>query len=383
MKNHFLVTAFILGHALLVSPAVYAQETTNDSANMEYEATEATATYVEDTSGDDLFPEVEVANATKPADPTAQVQFLVGQSVEANTAAVNDVYTLSNDATFNNTIDGDLFAAGNTIVINENATVSGSVRVTGNDITLNGLVNRNVLVMGNTVHIGSNALLMGNVSIFAKEVTIDGTIAGAARIEASEVNGSGDILADSSITAESIVLGNLSDPSLVHVQASDRYNRLNISNDHKRDMMWWIAKFFFSAAVGSILILLFPRSFQNGARVLNKRPFLVAWRGLVILCVTPVAALLLCFTLIGIPFALVGMLMYALMILIAHMWTGYWIGNKLLHDTHVHNERLNTILLFVVGLFMISAASQAPFIGMLVSIVAVIIGIGALTSRTE
>lgn len=383
MKNHLLVATLILGSALLISPAVYAQETSDDGTNTESEITEMSTTSVEDTSGDYLFPEVEVTNATKPSDATAQVQFLVGQSVEVNTAAVNDIYTISNDATFNNTIDGDLFAAGNTIVVNEDATVSGSVRVTGNDITLNGLVNRNVLVMGNTVHIGSNAVLMGNVSIFAKEVTIDGTIAGAARIEASKVNGSGDILADSSITADSIVLGNLSDESLVHAHASDHRDRADISNQHKHDMMWWIATFFFSAAVGIILILLFPRSFQNGARVLNKRPFLIAWRGLVILCVTPVAALLLCFTLIGIPFALIGMLMYGLMILVAHMWTGYWIGNKLLHDTHVQNERLNTILLFIVGLFIISAASQAPFIGMLVSVVAVIIGIGALTSRTE
>ncbi|MCW1930216.1 MAG: hypothetical protein KIH62_002765 [Candidatus Kerfeldbacteria bacterium] len=337
----------------------------------------ATPIYAVDTNvnADDFFPEVEVQNVTKPSDEVGDVQFHADASTTIDETAHNDVYAISGTVDIKNAVEGDIFAAGSEITIEK--TVSGSVRATGNSITINGTVKRNTLIFANTVVIGEKASLQGNVRIYANTLTMNGTISGTAHIQVKTLKGDGRYM-----NATEITLGN--NNAAINSADTDRIT-ITQGGDFPQviikglKIVGGILSILVSAILGALIIVFGYPYAQRAATELRAQPLKFLGRGAVACAVVLCALCLLVITLIGIPFAIVGVFLLIFAGWVGKMLVAYAVGVALTRTTGSEHSTLQLIGIFLLGFVIITILTSIPGIGWLLDCVVKLLGIGVLS----
>jgi len=131
-----------------------------------------------------------------------------------------------------------------------------------------------------------------------------------------------------------------------------------------------------------VLALLAPRLVGRVTDVMVKRPGgSIGW-GLVVAIVTPIVALLLMFTVIGIPLALLILAVWLLALLVSGVFAGIAFGHWLLDRADWNKGSL--VWAAVVGVILSAVVFSIPFLGSLIGLVASWWALGgmALTSRS-
>jgi hypothetical protein len=85
-------------------------------------------------------------------------------------------------------------------------------------------------------------------------------------------------------------------------------------------------------------------------------------------------------TLIGLPLALMGAVVYLAMIYLGRITFAVWLGHALLR-TRVRTERRGILARYVVGELCLIIVGLIPFLGTLAVTIATVFGIGALVLR--
>ena len=135
-----------------------------------------------------------------------------------------DLYKFDNNLNLNESVDGTVFYAGNSVnsdkesVINgisfifgNNAKLNGTSEylfLAGNNITFNGTVNNDAFIAGNMVEISSSAVLNRDAYIVASNVVINSDVARNLKVGAEEIIISGTINGDVNLSAEKITILN-------------------------------------------------------------------------------------------------------------------------------------------------------------------------------
>ena len=99
-------------------------------------------------------------------------------------------------------------------------------------------------------------------------------------------------------------------------------------------------------------------------------------KGLVVLILVPVVALLLCITMIGIPLGIVLLILYGLSLYLTTIFTSYLVGYKIWQK--VFNKEAHVLLFGLIGLFVILILELIPGVRTLVAIVSVLVGLGVI-----
>ena len=106
------------------------------------------------------------------------------------------------------------------------------------------------------------------------------------------------------------------------------------------------------------------------------------WRslavGLGVLVAGPVAVLLAAVTLVGLPLALIGLAAYLLGLYAAKIVVGLFLGRALLGDRGPDTRA--SLRALVVGVLLLTVASEIPLAGPVVGAVVMTLGLGALAS---
>lgn len=134
----------------------------------------------------------------------ALVAFLVGVMILGGTSAVHAAET-ETDGTINanETIDDDVFLAGNTIRMD--GTVNGILLAAGGSITVSGTVNGDAFLFGESVVLKEGALITGNLFIGASNIRNDAIVLG------SEFTGGNSlVLGDTASIARNLYFGGYS-----------------------------------------------------------------------------------------------------------------------------------------------------------------------------
>lgn len=326
-------------------------------------------------NADDFFPEVRVEQVTKPSDKDTAVQFLADAEVTLAEPARNDVYAVSETVHVKNTVDGDVFAAGNTITIEE--TVTGSVRIAGNTVTINGDVKRNTLIMGNTVTITDSATLNGNVRIYAETLTMNGTISGSAEIDVKNMNGNGRYLGTASIrTANSDITLHNADVERVAIETTTARAWPIIGK--MLTTVGTLISLAFSILFGSLIVIFAFPIVERGLGALNGNILALFGRGVLINIAALLALILTAFTLIGIPFAIVGFGLLVFFNWVGKILIAYWVGMRLTRSTASPKTVWLTVGTVALGCIILLAIDSVPYIGTWIVTIASITGFGAL-----
>lgn len=291
------------------------------------------------------------------------------------------------------TVEGDLEAFGGTIIVR--GTVNGDLEAFGGDVRIEGDVTGDVDgAAGNVWVLGS---VGGNVDVAAGNVyvqpgaEIGGRLSAAAGniVVAGAVSGNANLAGGSITLAETATFGGDVEYAADAGGFTDRGATVEGTVTKVEDLdagPWsgpvvpgWALSVYgllVNLLLGALLLLVFPGFTAAVAERVVTDPLRTSGVGLLTLVVVPVLLVLLTVTIVGIPLALVGALLFGLSLWVALVLGRFAVGAWLLSLADVDNRWAA----LVVGLVLLAVLASIPWIGWVFDLAVVLLGLGAMTA---
>ncbi|MFZ3012026.1 MAG: hypothetical protein WA060_03485 [Minisyncoccia bacterium] len=241
-------------------------------------------------------------------------------------------------------IGGDMAIAGG--VVNLDAPVAGDLFIAGGNVYINAPIGGDVKIEAEKITLGSNAVISGNLTYKAKEEIIkeDGaTVLGTVDFKLMERRGVSPKIFFAVFSAV---------------------------------LLW---KFLTLLACALVIGLLLRRFHRDLAGIVTDSPWGQMGKGLVTLIVLPFASILLLMTLVGIPFGIIGLLGFAIMMIFAWILTPIIVGSIVYRYFSKREVEVSwkTILL---GVFLFTLLGLVPFVGCFAQTLLLFITLGSVVT---
>lgn len=303
------------------------------------------------------------------------------QSIEISGSVLGDIYIFGRTIEVEGSVGGGYVGFGQVIRIGDSigqsvyglaqsirssrdATIAGDLFAFGEDISVGGSVGRNATVFSNTLTIS------GEVK---RDVTFRGQVATVQ--SSATIGGNLDVGLPDADNLEVASTATIAGETIVEVPEPGR-------EEEEEDgilSLWtiaWTALWLVTAFLSGLLLLWslpalrrVPLDNLNG--ILTS-----AGLGFVLVTATPVLAVVLAVTLIGLPAGLVVGAVWALSLYVSKIVVAHFLGNALLRPTQ---QGVRSLLLpLLAGLVLVLIAVSLPYVGWVINLLLVIIGLGAM-----
>lgn len=316
--------------------------------------------------------------------------WIAGRTIDIAGKVQGDVFCAGQNVTISGHVTGDVLCAAQTIVIS--GEVDGDIRLAAQTATLTGNVDGNVTLGAQTFTQAAGSVIGGDVSTGGADVTLNGTVGRDLLLgsDTAYINGTVERNIKAGVTSLSlgnnaVVGGNLeytsqNDAQLATGAVVRGTTTKSIPQHEERSTgsMIWGKVVFCLYLLGAmvftalVLVLLFPRAFSaiGSYKVRNIwKPLLV---GLASLIALPVLAVLSMVTIIGIPFGILVLLAWIVIGALSVIVSAFWVGRIIWRKQH------NVLLIMLVGVAITAILLAIPIFGMLVWLVASLIGAGLI-----
>jgi cytoskeletal protein CcmA (bactofilin family) len=286
-----------------------------------------------------------------------------GATLILNGSVLQDLLAAGADVSIKGDVADDVRAAGGNISIQGN--VAGDAVLAGGKIFLTGEnIGGDLMAAGGVVHIESEVL--GSAHIMAGEVYINSTISGDTKIYADKI----------SLGPKAVIAGNLSytaPDAIVMADGAEILGEVDFTqtehslNDFKEIgkagifafLTFWLIAKFLMIFLGALLIAHFLRKYSR--TLLEKsvdNPVQKLGSGLIIFIMLPVASIILLITIIGIPFGVIGLLAYVMLLIYTSIITPIvigpvvkkWISKTANYEINWQTILLGTVIYFLLGI---------------------------------
>lgn len=324
--------------------------------------------------------------------------YAAGNTITIDGTVSGDLITAAQTINVNGRVEGDIIAIAQTITIN--GEVGGNIRVAGTAITLNGVVARNVNIFGSNLVLGPNSQIGWDVYAAGASLEERGTIAGSLSGNIGRVLIAGKINKNINITMsennlsegliispEATVGGEIIYTAKKVAQISDKANiggkieqKIPQTKTANWLAVWTWAKLYsiFSAlVVGLILVFLGRKITPKILEKIETRPLRMIIPGLAIMFVIPPIALILAFTIIGIPMALIISAWWLVAMYVAKIMTAILVGHLILKNL---NKKSTPKLIWslILGVVISWLLFAIPFVGWVLGLIAIWLGLGGI-----
>jgi cytoskeletal protein CcmA (bactofilin family) len=343
--------------------------------------------------------EVSVSSGT----PVEDNLYLAGGVITVNDEVVGDLLVAGGQILVTDTVSEDLtIAGGNLTVLSD---VGEDVRLAGGSILVAGSVGGDLMAAGGSLTIASDTTVGRDLVVAGGQLTVDGDVAGDAELTGGVVTLNGRVTGDVIIRAdEAITIGDnaVIEGSLVyHARQADVLavsDSANITGEvsfvpyeggydegEVETMLAAIAgtfllyKFLATLVTALVLAWLFRRFATRVAQQVVATPLPLLGLGFVTLVVTPVAALLLLFTLLGIPLALMTGISFVLLIVVTSALTSIVLGAWLSQLVYSTREVVVTWKNVIAGVVVLTLVKLVPVIGWVLGFVLFLLTLGSIT----
>jgi hypothetical protein len=256
----------------------------------------------------------------------------------------------------------DFYGFGNEVEIDESTNVAGNAITAGNSVALDGRVGADLKGFGTTVNVSGT--VERNFDAFARSVAIAST----ARV-GGNVTGYVENAGDLGIADGAVVGGSVEEHVVEREQRRNRYETVGY---YFRQIVRLAGAF----VTGVLLLWLFPVlreiSLPNATAVLRSGAI-----GLATAVTMPVAALIFCLTVVGIPLGILTFVIGAIGLYFSKAVVAQIIGRAVLRNRTVPTHYAVTLL---VGLAIVIVAINLPWIGGLANAVLTLVGFGVIVS---
>jgi len=316
------------------------------------------------------------------ADPKTQSMDIAG-TIKGDLIAVGDVIVISG------AVEGNVVVAARRLEIS--GTVGGSVFAVGHTVIVSGKVARNVITAGDTVNVSNTGLIGGNTITASREAVIDGKTARDLLSAAAILDLRGDIgrnvslaAGQATVSGSSHVGGDLSarvgkEENLrvaegaviagqknVRVQvAAARSSRYLTVSFYAWQVVRILGLFVTGLVVFKLMPALMPSSMVSGSDWLKAGGV-----GFMTLVAVPVAAIIIAFTFIGFPIALITFILYLIACYLAKIVVAEFVGRSVMKNSGA--------VPLLVGLLLVILAVNLPWIGTLINFLLILLGLGVI-----
>ncbi|HEV2421077.1 MAG TPA: hypothetical protein VGS59_05135, partial [Candidatus Acidoferrales bacterium] len=316
--------------------------------------------------------------------------FVAGDYIRIDGTVNGDVFIWGREAEVNGHVTGDVFTFCQTTRIN--GQVDGNVRNWSQMITINGKVMKNVLAAGEEIELNPKGQVDGSFTFQGAEGRVDGRIGRDLMGRAAELEVSGSVGGNAKLRSVHLHIGSEAEVagsttySGFHKPIVDAgaklasplvFTLVKTGPDYSSGRYWWHRALLWGAAFvfGLALILLLPGFFADGMQA--SRRFLPALGlGVVAMIATPIVAIIVCITMVGLGVGIATILIYAIALYASQTFVSTWIGDALLGRGEGTGALLGRLAL---GLVILHGLELLPYhAGTIVKLVAIWWGMGAI-----
>ena len=320
--------------------------------------------------------------------------FLIGDRIKVDGTVEGDVFLFGHDATVNGHVQGDVFGFAQTLQVD--GKVDGNIRAITNTLTIRGTVAKNVLTIDERVNLESAGKIGGSLTIFVESLNLEGNLGRDLMAFGKHVTVSGKIGGDIrekgselTITSGGEVGGRIhyegDNPAEVSPKAKlaspVEFKKLVHKHEY-RDAHYYVWRVIWTAAFvlfGMVLVLLAPRFAREtiSAAELYGAPIGL---GILVFFGVPIAAVIACVTVVGIPLGIFTIGFWLLMLCCAELIVGAVVGNWILgRATDTWGMIGRMALGFVIVRIIYTPLSQVHVLGLLAGLGIWMWGMGAIS----
>lgn len=300
-----------------------------------------------------------------------------------------DLIVFSNSVIVNGHIKGDILAFAQTVRVY--GPVDGNVRAMAQALSLNGSVGKNVSGWNGELDMDEKATVGGSMNLFVGTGEIDGHVGGDLLIGAGDLTIDGKLGRDAQIWAQRLTIGpgaeidghtkyvgrrqpeisqgaKLAYPPEVSLRRpGPDYTQLHY---YWHQVLAWGASFLF----GLVILLLTPSFFADAEQAM-KRIGPAFGFGALFLFATPIVAIIVCITIVGLGVGIAALLLYAIAVYSTQVFVGAWVGDRLMGGGAGVGPAIGKL---AIGLAVLQILRMIPYAGFWVGALIAIWGMGAL-----
>ncbi len=290
------------------------------------------------------------------------IHFLAGNLVNFDGSADYGAFA-GNSLKVDGKIKNDLFIAGNSIEISENAELGRDLYAAARSVTIKANLKGNAFVGGERV-ILENTTIDGDLRLAAENIIFNGKVS---------IKGTFEYNDNAQITG----LSNLSAAETKTYVGSSSTEKLSLLTSATAKLLSLLGRLL-------ITIILIAIAAKFSKRLIDEANLKNSWKdialGLALLIAIPLAAIFVMVTVIGLPLALVGIGFYILFTYLANSVTGLVVGD-LIAKKLFKKEKLHIFLKATIGIVLVTLLGFVPYIGGLISGISVCYGFGYLVHK--
>ena len=284
---------------------------------------------------------------------------VAGRTVRINGQVGQDIYAAGYNVSLNSLVGGDLIAAGYRVDIASGATVAKDVLAAGRFVTLSAPVTGNAMLAGQNVEIA--APITGSLEIHARNIRFSGT---------ARVDGNLTYYSNKTIEIPATVI----DPSRVRAVITPGPSIASIVTIVLTVIAVVLASMFVLALV---FALIFRGSLAETRETMTAHPWHNLLFGLIVTGGLFGSIVVLAMSIIGIPLIPLMVILIPFALLAGYFTTAHAIGSKLLHRTPGPTSGFAAFGAILLGTLVLLALQIIPLLGWVITVLAVIIGLGA------
>src|SRR5271157_2831268 len=288
-------------------------------------------------------------------------------------------------------VKGDLVSFAKRIVVS--GTVEGNIFDLSNSLDLDGQLDHSIYGLVQSLRLYDRGRVGDGMVVGAGDVSLEGEVNRSVTMYAGNADVSGSIGRELTMAGDKLTLtntarigGNLSarvrQLKNVHIADSATITGARDIQVRERENHFRRPRFYFFQAVwlaaamlvGWLGLVLFPGFFQASTQAVSSG-WRSLWLGLGVLAGVPVAIILIAITLVGLPASLMLLAMYLVAIYLAKIWVGAFLGQILLKPAGA--AKSDWLMGLLVGLLILTVVGFIPYLGGLVHLGVVCLGLGA------
>jgi hypothetical protein len=333
--------------------------------------------------------------------PVAADRLAAGSTVRLAEHTTGDLLAAGGRVDVDAPVDGDTTLAGGELRVR--APLARNVYVAGGRVQLDSEMGRNLRAAGGQVELGSRARLAGHATIAGGDVSVRGPVQGSLSIAGGRALIDATVDGDVTVTAQQIELGPQariggalrwrSQGELqrhASAQVAGPIERLALHDPGRENSasgaqgaIGWLAGALWTAGlmvVAAVVLAAAPGLASEVARTWRQRAGISLLAGFVALVCIPVAVVILIITVIGVPLALLSLLLYFVLLTMGYVGSaiglGQWGLARWKSEAAGHlGWRIGATCLALVVLALLGAI---PWLGGFVALAMLLTGLGAI-----
>ena len=321
--------------------------------------------------------------------------FRADNSLILNETIGSTTFAAGNNVKLSSEIDGAAFVAGNMLSISSK---QDYLFAAGNDVTITNVSSKDVFAAGSIVTVDSSEIR--DLYVAASSITIDSDISRNIYAASETIVINSKIEGDVNLACENIKLGEnavitgkLVYPEEANMDAADNisigetktYKTEKIDTDVNLDikvnpvaiiigrLIGTLYKFVAMLLISVILLALNKKVFENIEKAEKSfgKVALTSLIGFAVLCLLPIAAIITMITVIGIPLAIISLIVYGLLVYLSIIPTAYYFGNMMFGKAIK-----SKYLVMILTLLILYVIKMIPIVGGIVGFISLIFGLG-------